>query len=91
MLKGMLGWVWAGDEVYIFTAPLLLSSRLPHDLNVQATSGSAVVEVKVAKPPAKLTVKAMYTYKGKTARELSIKKGDILTLLNSSNKVCSAS
>ena len=60
-------------------------------LNIQATSGSAVVEVKVAKPPAKPTVKAMYTYKGKTARELSIKKGDILTLLNSSNKVCSAS
>lgn len=55
---------------------------------VQATPGAgAEVEVKVAKPPAKPTVKALYTYKGKTGRELSMKKGDILTLLNSSNKV----
>ena len=56
-------------------------------LIVQATPGTAVVEVKTAKPPAKPTVKAMYSYKGKTARELTMKKGDVLTLLNSSNKV----
>ena len=66
---------------------MLLSSNIT---NAQATSGSAaVVEVKVQKPPSKPTVKAMYTYKGKTARELSMKKGDVLTLLNSSNKVSS--
>ena len=66
---------------------MLLSSNIT---NTQATSGSAaVVEVKVQKPPSKPTVKAMYTYKGKTARELSMKKGDVLTLLNSSNKVSS--
>ena len=46
-----------------------------------------MVEVPVAKPAAKPTVKAMYTYKGKTAREITMKKGDVLTLLNSSNKV----
>ena len=58
---------------------------------IQATPGAAaVVEVKTAKPPAKPTVKAMYSYKGKTARELTMKKGEVLTLLNSSNKVSSA-
>ena len=56
---------------------------------LQATSGATVVEVPVTKPAAKPTVKAMYTYKGKTAREISMKKGDVLTLLNSSNKVIS--
>jgi hypothetical protein len=40
-----------------------------------------------ATPPQKPTVKALYDYKGKTVRELTIKKGSILTLLNSSNKV----
>ena len=44
-------------------------------------------EVQVA--PKKPTVKALYDYKGKTARELTIKKGSILNLLNSSNKVSS--
>ena len=32
-------------------------------------------------------MKALFSYKGKTARELSVKKGDILFLLNSANKV----
>ncbi len=41
----------------------------------------------VQAPPKKPTVKGLYDYKGKTARELTIKKGGILTLLNSSNKV----
>ena len=76
---------WPGDETYTL---LNHSKLLLFDIgNVQATSGLAVVEVKVAKPPSKPTIKAMYTYKGKTARELSMKKGDVLTLLNSSNKV----
>ena len=41
----------------------------------------------VQAPPKKPTVKALYDYKGKTARELTIKKGSILNLLSSSNKV----
>jgi hypothetical protein len=32
-------------------------------------------------------VEALYDYEEKTAREVSMKKGDILTLLNSTNKV----
>ena len=32
-------------------------------------------------------VVALYDYQEKTAREVSMQKGDILTLLNSSNKV----
>lgn len=32
-------------------------------------------------------VLALYDYQEKTAREVSMQKGDILTLLNSSNKV----
>lgn len=40
-----------------------------------------------APPPQKPTVKALYDYSGKTVRELTIKKGSILNLLNSSNKV----
>ena len=41
-------------------------------------------------PPApnKSMVKASYSYKGKTAREMTMKKGDMLTLVSSSNKVC---
>ena len=35
----------------------------------------------------KETVSAMYDYTEKSPRELSMKKNDILTLLNSSNKV----
>ena len=71
---------------------MCVSNIVKHNLTlcvttVQATSGAAVVEVPVAKPAAKPTVKAMYTYKGKTAREITMKKGDVLTLLNSSNKV----
>lgn len=38
-------------------------------------------------PRKRACVKALYDYRGKTARELSMKKGDILFLLNSSNKV----
>ena len=34
-------------------------------------------------------VVALYDYQEKTAREVSMKKGDILTLLNSTNKVVS--
>lgn len=37
--------------------------------------------------PQKKMVKALYDYKGKTTRELNIKKGGMLTLVNSSNKV----
>lgn len=40
-----------------------------------------------AAPPQKPMVKSLYDYKGKTVRELTIKKGSILNLLNSSNKV----
>lgn len=40
-----------------------------------------------APPPMKPRVKALYRYKGKTAREMAMKKGDVLILLNSSNKV----
>lgn len=36
-------------------------------------------------------VVALYDYQEKTAREVSMQKGDILTLLNSSNKVNSLS
>ena len=54
---------------------------------LQATPGAVAVEVAAAKPPPKPIVKAMYSYKGKTGREISMKKGDVLTLLNSSNKV----
>ena len=32
-------------------------------------------------------VEALYDYEEKTAREVSMEKGDILTLLNSTNKV----
>ena len=32
-------------------------------------------------------VVALYDYQEKTAREVSMQKGDVLTLLNSSNKV----
>ncbi len=32
-------------------------------------------------------VEALYDYEEKTAREVSMTKGDILTLLNSTNKV----
>ena len=56
---------------------------------IQATPGAVAVEVAAAKPPPKPTVKAMYTYKGKTGREISMRKGDVLTLLSSSNKVSS--
>lgn len=38
-------------------------------------------------PPKKPIVKALYDYKGKTVREITIKKGSNLNLLNSSNKV----
>jgi len=41
-------------------------------------------------PPKKPTVKALYSYKGKTAREMTMKKGDILNLINSSNKVANS-
>jgi len=34
------------------------------------------------------SVVALYDYQEKSPREVSMKKGDILTLLNSSNKVC---
>ena len=37
--------------------------------------------------PQKKMVKALYDYKGKTARELNINKGNILVLLSSSNRV----
>ncbi len=37
--------------------------------------------------PMKAAVKALYSYKGKTAREMTMKKGDALTLVSSSNKV----
>lgn len=43
----------------------------------------------MTKPPSQpepQRVKALYTYKGKTARELPIKRGDTLILLNSANK-----
>jgi len=33
-------------------------------------------------------VQALYDYTEKSPREVSMKKGDTLTLLNSSNKVC---
>jgi len=35
------------------------------------------------------SVVAVYDYQEKSPREVSMKKGDILNLLNSSNKVCS--
>ncbi len=38
----------------------------------------------------KAAVKALYSYKGKTAREMTMKKGDALTLVSSSNKVSGA-
>ena len=41
----------------------------------------------VQAPPKRPCVKALYNYTKKTARELTVKKGDILILLNSSNKV----
>ena len=41
----------------------------------------------VQAPPKRPCVKALYNYTKKTARELAMKKGDILILLNSSNKV----
>lgn len=37
-------------------------------------------------PPPQPRVKALYNYKGKSTRELPIKKGDILVLLSDSNK-----
>lgn len=43
----------------------------------------------MTKPPSQpqpQQVKALYTYKGKSARELPIRRGDILVLLNSANK-----
>lgn len=33
-------------------------------------------------------VVALYDYTEKSPREVSMKKGDVLTLLNSANKVC---
>ena len=41
----------------------------------------------VQAPPKRPCVKALYNYTKKTARELAMKKGDTLILLNSSNKV----
>ena len=37
--------------------------------------------------PQKKQVKALYDYRGKTNRELNIKKGSLMVLLNSNNKV----
>ena len=41
----------------------------------------------VQAPPMRPCVRALFNYKGKTGRELSMKKGDVLFLLNSANKV----
>lgn len=37
-------------------------------------------------PPPQTRVKALYSYKGKSSRELAMKKGDLLVLLSDSNK-----
>lgn len=54
----------------------------------------SVYEIILLQPSAHVTdisdkecVVALYDYQEKTAREVSMQKGDILTLLNSSNKV----
>ncbi len=43
--------------------------------------------MEVPSAPKRLCVRALYTYSGKTPREINIRKGDVMALLNSSNKV----
>lgn len=48
---------------------------------------SSSVEMQAPDPPKRPCVKALFDYRQKTARELSMRKGDIMFLLNASNKV----
>ena len=56
-----------------------------HMAPLQVLGGGGTVET--PPPPQKKQVKALYDYKGKTSRELNIKKGSVMVLVNSSNKV----
>ena len=45
-------------------------------------------EAPVSDVAGKECVMALYDYSEKSPREVSMRKGDVLTLLNSNNKVC---